>query len=100
MELHTAPSLYERTIHYDPVKEIEVRLCINTFRGIEYLHLRKYYLDFNEKWCPSPEGVAIPIDFYNSNQLLEGLCEIISLAESKEILEKHFKDILDEMYQK
>ena len=28
-------------IHYDEVKEVQIRLTINTFRGIEYLHLRK-----------------------------------------------------------
>jgi hypothetical protein len=100
MLLHEAPALYERVVHYDPVKEIQVRLCVNSFRGVEYLHLRKYYLDFEEEWKPSNEGVAMPIDFHNSSQLFEGLCEILSLAESKEILEKHFKDILDEMYQK
>jgi hypothetical protein len=30
--------------------------------------------------------------------LFEGLVEIISLAEAKEILEIHFKDILDKIY--
>ena len=100
MELHNDPYLYEKVIHYDPVKETQVRLCINTFRGIEYLHLRKYYLDFDEDWKPSPEGIAFPIDFYNSNQLFEGLIEILSLAESKTILEEHFKEALDQLYQK
>jgi hypothetical protein len=100
MDLHTAPALYEKVVHYDPVKEIQIRLCVNSFRGIEYLHLRKYYLDFEEEWKPSSEGVAMPIDFYNSAQLFEGLCEILSLAESKDILEKHFKETLDLLYPK
>jgi hypothetical protein len=30
--------------------------------------------------------------------VFEGLVEILSLAESKSILETHFKDILDEIY--
>ena len=53
MELHNAPEVYERIIHYDTEKEVQVRLTINNFRGIEYLHLRKYYLDFTEEWKPS-----------------------------------------------
>ena len=48
MELHEAPALYEKVIHYNEAKELQVRLTINTFRGIEYLHVRKYYLDFTE----------------------------------------------------
>lgn len=98
MDLYQAPEIYERVIHYDEAKEIQIRLTINTFRGIEYLHLRKYYLDFTEEWRPSPEGIAMPLDFNNSRELFAGLIEILSLAESKAILEEHFKDILDELY--
>lgn len=98
MELHEAPPVYEKIVHYDEAKEIQVRLVVSSFRGIEYLHLRKYYLDFNEEWCPTPEGVAMELDFNNSRQLFAGLVEIISLAESKEIIEEYFKDFLDEIY--
>lgn len=100
MLLHEAPALYERIIHYDSNKEIQIRLCVNTFRGVEYLHLRKYYLDFEEEWLPSKEGVAMALDFDNSRELFAGLIEILSLAETKNILEEHFKDLLDEIYLK
>mgnify|MGYP001455336620 FL=1 len=98
MELYEAPSMYEKIVHYNEDKEIQVRLTVNTFRGIEYLHLRKYYLSFNEEWCPSPEGIAMELDFDNSRELFAGLVEILSLAESKDILEEHFKDFLDQIY--
>ena len=98
MELHEAPPVYEKIVHYDEAKETQVRLVVSSFRGIEYLHLRKYYLDFNEEWCPTPEGVAMELDFNNSRQLFAGLVEIISLAESNEIIEEDFKDYLDEIY--
>lgn len=99
MELHEAPEVYERVIHYDSEKNIQVRLVVSTFRGVEYLHLRKYYLSFEEEWQPTPEGVAMPLDISNSRELFKGLTEILSLAESKSILTEHFKDILDEIYQ-
>jgi len=98
VELYEAPSMYEKVIHYNEDKEIQVRLTVNTFRGIEYLHLRKYYLAFTEEWLPSPEGIAMELDFDNSRELFAGLVEILSLAESKEILEEHFKDFLDQIY--
>mgnify|MGYP003659934001 CR=1 FL=1 len=98
MDLYQAPEMYEKIIHYDRDKEVQIRLTINTFRGVEYLHLRKYYLDFNEEWLPSPEGIAMPLDMNNTRELFTGLTEILSLAESKDILEKEFKEQLDNIY--
>ena len=100
MELYQAPEVYEKVIHYDEQKEVQIRLTINTFRGVEYLHLRKYYLDFDEEWKPTPEGIAMPLDFDNSRNLFSGLIEILSLAESKEIIEEHFEDLLKGLYLK
>jgi len=98
MELHEAPSKYEKVIHYDEAKETQVRLVVNSFRGIEYMHVRKYFLDFDEEWRAGREGVAMPLDLSNSRELFAGLIEILSLAESKDIPEEFFKDYLDEMY--
>ena len=100
MELYQAPELYEKVIHYDEVKEIQTRLTISTFRGVEYLGVRKYYLDFTEEWKPSSEGIAMPLDFDNSRNLFVGLVEILSLAESKEIIEEHFSDLIKDLYSK
>lgn len=99
MELYEAPSVFERVINYDPVKEEQVRLVVNTFYGVEYIHLRKYYLDFNEEWQATPQGVAMPISIENTRELFSGLVEILSLAESKNILEEHFSDLLTNIYQ-
>ena len=95
---YKAPEIYERVIHYDEEKHIQVRLAIKEFRGIEYLHLRKYYQDFDEEWKPSTEGISVPLDFNNSRELFAGLVEIISLAESKEIIEEHFMDLIEGLY--
>jgi TPP-dependent indolepyruvate ferredoxin oxidoreductase alpha subunit len=91
-----APSIYEKGIQETETEQ--VRLVINTFRGVEYLSLRKYYLDFSEEWLPSKEGISMPIDFDNSRNLFQGLVEILSLAESKNILEEEFKELLDQIY--
>ena len=91
----TTPSIYERVINEKD--NIQIRLVINTFRGVEYLSLRKYYLDFEEEWLPSKEGISIPLDLENTQELFTGLVEILSLAESKSIIEDEFKEILDEI---
>jgi hypothetical protein len=96
--LHEAPAVYEKVIHHNEQKETQVRLTINPFRGVEYLHLREYYLDFEEEWKPTPKGIAMELDLNNSRELFAGLVEIISLAESKDILEEYFKEYIDEIY--
>ena len=98
MELHQAPESYSRVIHYDQVKEQQVRLTINTFRDSEYIHLRKYYLDFNEEWKPTPEGVAMHIDITNYRELFAGTVEVLSFAESKLLVEDVFVDLIKDLY--
>ena len=92
----SAPSMYEKVIQETEYEQI--RLVVSTFRDVEYLSLRKYYLDFEEEWKPTKDGITMPIDFDNSRNLFEGLVEILSLAESKTILEQEFKEILDQIY--
>ena len=90
------PPIYEKSIQESSTEQ--VRLVISHFRGVEYISLRKYYLDFDEEWKPSNQGITMPIDFENTRNLFEGLVEILSLAESKAILEEQFKDLLDNIY--
>ena len=73
-------------------------MVVSTFRGVEYLHLRKYYMDFDEEWKPTPDGIAMPIDFNNTRELFRALTEILSLAESKEIIEENFEDLIKSIY--
>lgn len=95
IDLNT-PAIYEKVIQ--ETEHEQVRLMVSTFRDVEYISLRKFYLDFEEVWQPSREGISMPIDFDNSRNLFQGLVEILSLAESKNILEEEFKELLDEIY--
>ena len=98
IQIHEPAPLYEHIIHYDEEKQVQVRVSVNTFKGVEYLHLRKYYMDFEEEWKPTPEGIAMPVDFNNARELFRALVEILSLAESKEIIEENFQDLIHDMY--
>lgn len=90
--------VFYRIIHTSPDNSKQVRLTVNEFRGVEYLHLREYYMDFNEEWCPSNKGVAMPLDMNNSRELFAGLVEILSLAEQKQVIKEHFKELLEDLY--
>jgi hypothetical protein len=91
--------VYSRVVHYDEVKDIQVRVGVNVFREVEYLFLRKYYRNFEGEWAPSNEGVNMPLDLNNSRELFAGLLEILSLAESKQIIVDHFKELIETTYQ-
>ena len=55
-------------------------------------------MDFDEEWKPSKEGVAMPLDFTNSKELFIGLVEILSLAESKQVIQDNFSELLTAIY--
>jgi hypothetical protein len=73
-------------------------LYINEFREQEYLHIREYYLDFDEEWKPTPKGISIPLEIETSKELFIAISEIISLAESKKVLEEVFGDTIKSIY--
>ena len=76
----------------------QIRLTTNEFRDVEYLHIRKYYLDFDSEWQPTKEGVSMPLTIDNSRNLMIAIMGLLSDAESKSIIEDHFLDIIEKLY--
>jgi len=99
IELHSATPVYEKEVHFNEDKNEKVFVMVNNFRGTEYIHIRKYYMDFDEEWKPTRDGIALPIDLDNLREIFTALVEILSISEVKGVLETHFKEILDELYQ-
>jgi hypothetical protein len=91
--------IYERILLEQESKEIQYRLVVSKFRGVEYIHIRKYYLDFEGVYMPTKEGVAWPFELTSLSNLFEALVELLSLAESKGTIEKHFKELLGDIYE-
>jgi len=90
--------IYSRPVYTLEDEFIQVKLVVNEFNGVEYLHLRKYYLDFNEEWQPTKEGISIPLTIENIKELFIGVAEIMSLAESKDILKRYFGELINTIY--
>jgi hypothetical protein len=82
----------------DPHKQF--RMTVSEFKGVEYLHFREYYLDFDEEWRPTNKGIHLPLELETSKELFRGISEILSLAEKKEIIEEYFSEIIKDSYQK
>jgi len=95
MELYEADTAYERIIHYNETKDAQIRLTVNVFRGVEYLHLREYYLSFDEEWLPSNKGVSMPLDLNNIKQLFIGLSELLADAEVTSVLQEVLGELCD-----
>lgn len=87
--------LYEKIIHENEEKGFQLRLVINEFKGIEYLHIRKYFLSFDEGFQPTKEGISMPLSISNSYSLLCGLLEICSKLEDTEAISYHFSELLE-----
>ena len=98
VDLFQEPEFYSRIIHEKESGDEQIRLVVNSFRGIEYLHLRKYYLDFEGEWQPSKEGISMPLDLTNSREMFSGLVEILSLTENKAEVYKYFSDLMEDSY--
>lgn len=87
--------LYEKIISENTDKGSQLRLVVNVFRDVEYLHLRKYFLSYEGEWMPTKEGASFPCTIQSIYSLLDGLIEICAAEESVDAVNNHFKERLE-----
>jgi len=88
--------LYEKIIFENTEKGLQLRLVLNEFREKQYLHLRKYFLSFDDGYIPTKEGASMEASIHNIYALLDGLLELVAGAEGIDGIEHHFSNkILD-----
>lgn len=92
--------LFEKLIYENPDKGEQLKVVINVFRDIEYLHIRKYFLSFDEGYLPSKEGVSMPLTLDNAYKILDAFIQICAKAESQESLKEHFDLIISSLANK
>ncbi len=88
------PELYEKIIYENEPKAYQLKLVVNEFRGVQYVHIRKYFLSYEGEYIASREGVSMEASMHNILSLLDGLIELCSKEESSETIRKHFSDLL------
>jgi hypothetical protein len=64
----------------------QVRLTVNEFRGKQYLHVRRYYLDFEGEWRPTKEGVAMEITINNVARFFNALVKMLAQSDVLHII--------------
>lgn len=89
------PELYEKLVHQDDNKSFQLRLVVNTFKERTYVHLRKYFLSYEGEFVASKEGVSMEASLDNILSLLDGLMEIVSHEEARDVVLKHFEEFMD-----
>ena len=89
------PELYEKLVYENEPKGYQLRLVVNEFRGVQYVHLRKYFLSYEGEYIPSREGVSMEASMDNILSLLDGLIEICSYEETSDTINKYFSEKLN-----
>ncbi len=89
-------TLYEKLIAENIDKGWQLKLVVSEFRGVQYLHLRKYFLSFEGEWIPSKEGATFEASIESIFSLLEGLLEICAYEENKVLVTDFISGKLNE----
>lgn len=89
--------LYEKLIYENEIKGYQLKLVVNEFKGIQYIHIRKYFLSYEGDFIASKEGISMEASISNITALLNGLIEICSKEESKEAIHNYFSGKLLEL---
>jgi hypothetical protein len=89
--------LYEKIIYENEPKAYQLRLVVNEFRGVQYLHLRKYFLSFEDGFVPSREGASMAASISNIYALIDGLLEICSKEEGVEAMQRYFSNKISDL---
>ena len=89
--------LYEKLIYENEIKGYQLKLVVNEFKGIQYIHIRQYFLSYEGDFIASKEGISMEASISNITALLNGLIEICSKEESKEAIHNYFSGKLLEL---
>lgn len=86
---------YEKTIYENIDKFYQLKLTVSEFREKHYINIRKYFQSYEGDFVPSREGVSMEASFENIYALLDGLFDIVSRGEAREIVERYAHKLKD-----
>lgn len=87
-----SPVMYEKLIYENEPKAYQVKLVVNQFREVYYVHIRKYFLSYEGEYIPSREGISMEASMHNILSLLDGMVELASKEEARQSIIKHFEE--------
>lgn len=96
MSVQEGQTHYEKLIYENTDKFYQLWLTVSEFREKYYFNLRRYFQSYEGEFIPSKEGVSMEMSFDNIESLLDGIFDILSQAEGRDIIEKYAKRFNDE----
>ena len=84
--------LYEKIIYNNEDKFYQLRLVVNEFRDLQYIHIRKYFMTYEGDYQASREGISMVASITNILSLLDGLMEVVSKEEASEAIDEYFSN--------
>ena len=89
--------LYEKLIYENVDKFYQLKLTISDFRDKQYVNIRKYFLSYEGEYIPSKEGISMEASITNVHSLLEGLIELCSKEEARDLMTKYFGERISDL---
>lgn len=89
--------LYEKLIYENVDKFYQLRLTVSDFRDKQYVNVRKYFLSYEGDYIPSKEGISMEASITNVHSLLEGLIELCSKEEARDLMTKYFGERISDL---
>jgi hypothetical protein len=90
--MNQSPELYEKLIYHNEDKFYQLKLTVSEFKDKYYVNIRKYFQSYEGDFIPSKEGVSMEASMHNIFCLLDGLIEIVSKEEARDLVLKHFEE--------
>lgn len=87
---------YEKLIYENLDKFYQLKLTVSEFRDKYYVNIRKYFQSYEGEFVPSKEGVSMEASINNIASLLEGLLEIVSKEEGKQLITELYNRVESE----
>lgn len=57
------------------------RVTVSDFRGVQYLNIREYFLDFEGEWLPTKKGISVALELEFTKNLFDAISQLLSEAE-------------------
>lgn len=89
IELMVVP-IYQK----NEAEKVELRVSRDSLMRYYVRIGKSFFSSLDEKWYPCKEGATIPLTIESAQNLIAALCSILSVAESRGLIDAGLKDTI------
>lgn len=78
----------------DESEKVEMRISRDSYMRYYVRIGKSFFSSLDEKWFPTKDGATIPLTIESAQNLLLALCSILSVAESRGLIDAGLKDTI------